>query len=215
MDFAAARHNMVECQIRANRVSDPGIVAAMEELPRELFLPKPLRGIAYIDEDIAIGNGRYLMEPMVLARLLQAAEAGPNDVALDIGCGNGYGAALLARLASTVVAVESDAALARQATEILGKLGIDTVSVCEGPLDAGWPDQAPYDVIVIEGAVAEVPDAICRQLGEGGRLVTVIAGAVGNATLITRHHGVLGRRTIFDASTPVLPGLERRPAFEF
>lgn len=215
MDFAAARHNMVENQVRANRVTDPGIVAAMEALPREVFLPEPLRGIAYIDEDIAIGGGRHVMEPMVQARLLQAAEVGPNDIVLDVGCGTGYGAALLARLASTVVTVECDSALARRAGEIMTELGIDTVSVFEGPLAAGWPDQAPYDVIMIEGAVSEVPKAICDQLGEGGRLVTVVAGAVGKAILITRHRGVLGRRIIFDAATPILPGFERHPAFEF
>lgn len=216
MDYAAARHNMVENQVRPNRVTDPLIISAMAELPREAFVPKPLVGIAYIDEALDLGRGRYLMEPMVLARLLQAAEVGAGDVVLDIGCATGYSAAVLARLASTVVALESDPALASRATETLTGLGIDTVAVVEGPLEQGYPRQAPYDVIFIDGAVSEIPSVVSDQLAEGGRMVVVIHGdPVGKGMLTTRHGGILSSRQVFDAGTPMLLGFAAEPAFAF
>ena len=216
MDFASARDNMVENQVRANRVTNPAIISAMAELPREVFVPKQLQGIAYIDEDISLGQGRSLMEPMVLARLLQEAAVVASDVVLDIGCGSGYSAAVLARMASTVVALEPDTGMAARANEIMAELGIDTVAVVEGPMENGWPEQAPYDVIVFGGAVSEVPSAIREQLAEGGRLVAVIAeGGMGKAVLVTRHGSAFSRRTVFDAATSSLPGLVSRPEFEF
>lgn len=218
MDYAAARHNMVENQIRTNRVTDPRIVATMDALPRELFVPKQLRGIAYVDEDLDLGNGRYLMEPLVLARLLQAAELRPEDVVLDVGCGTGYSTAVLARVASTVVALESDSDLAEAAASLLAELGMDNAVVVTGPLADGYPAQSPYDVIVLGGAVAEIPTALCDQLAEGGRLVAVVTGpgtAVGKATLVTRVAGTLSRRIIFDAGSPYLPGFAPVPGFTF
>ncbi len=216
MDFATARHNMVESQIRPNRVTDPLVLSAMAELPRETFVPKALRGIAYVDEDIAIGPGRYLMEPMVLALLLQAADVRSTDVVLDIGCGTGYAAAVLARMASTVVALESDAGLAARAAETLAELEIDTVDVVRGRLDEGYPKQAPYDVIFFGGAVSRVPPAITDQLAEGGRLAAVIAGdGPGKGTLLTRHGGAVSRREMFDGGTPFLPGFAPEAAFTF
>ncbi|MEL0106153.1 MAG: protein-L-isoaspartate O-methyltransferase [Rhodospirillaceae bacterium] len=216
MDYAEARLNMVENQIRTNRVTDPLIIKAMGELPREAFVPGEKAGIAYIDEDIEIAPGRYLMEPMVLARLLQAAEITESDVVLDIGCGTGYASAVLSHMANTVVALESDAGLAAQATETLSALEIDTVAVVEGALSAGAPKQAPYDVIFIGGAVAEVPQAIAGQLAEGGRLVAVTnKKSIGTGALITNHRGILTRRDLFDAATPFLPGFEPAPEFVF
>ena len=216
MDFAEARLNMVENQIRTNRVTDPAIIDAMGALPREAFLPKQLEGIAYVDEDIALGGGRHLMEPMVLARLLQAAEVRPGDVVLDVGCGPGYSAAVLARMGATVVALESDAGLAAKANDAIGELGIDAVAVVEGPLAGGWHQQAPYDVILFDGAVGDVPAAICDQLADGGRIVAVIADSgVGVGTLITRVRGTLSRRPVFDAATPILSEFMPEPAFRF
>ena len=216
MDFTSARHNMVENQIRANRVTDPVVISAMTELPREVFVPEQLQGIAYVNEDIVLGQGRCLMEPVVLARLLQEAAVQSSDVVLDVGCGSGYSAAVLARMASTVVALEPDAGLAARANGIMAELGIDTVAVVEGPMKDGWSEQAPYDVILFDGAVSEVPSAIRDQLAEGGRLVAVIAeGGMGKAVLITRHGGTYSRRTVFDAATSSLPGFVRRPTFEF
>lgn len=217
VDFAAARLNMVESQLRTNKVTDLRLLAAFETVPRELFVPEPLRGIAYIDEDVALGGGRFVMEPRVLARLLQAAQPGPEDVALDLGCGSGYATAILSRLVATVVALEDDAALAAAANRTLEKLEIDNAVVVEGRLTEGYPKQAPYNVILLGGAVAEVPAAIADQLAEGGRLVAVVdAGpGLGRATLMRRDGGVISSRILYDAALPVLPGFEAEPGFVF
>lgn len=216
-DYAAARLNMVEGQIRPNKVTNPALVTAMMTIPRELFVPKPLRGFAYVDEDVHIGNGRFMMEPMVLSRLLQEAGIGSNDVVLDLGCGTGYSTAILSRIAGTVVAVEEDAELAARATELLKELGIDNAAVVEGRPSEGYPAQAPYDVIVINGAVAKVPEAVLEQLGEGGRLVAVVSadGRLGQARLFQRIGGIVSGRVLFDASTPILRGFEPEAKFEF
>ncbi|MCB9948406.1 MAG: protein-L-isoaspartate O-methyltransferase [Rhodospirillaceae bacterium] len=219
-EYATARHNMVEGQIKPNRVTDAAVMDAMREVPRELFVPTIARGVAYVDEDIRIADGRFLMEPMVLARLLDAAAVRRDDIVLDIGCGTGYSTAVLARLANTVVALESDGELARGASELLVRLGVDNAVIVEGPLTEGYPAQAPYQVIVLGGAVDHVPDGILAQLDEGGRLVTVIVPdlgrpAMGCATLFRRIHGHVSSRPLFDAGTPMLPGFEPLPTFQF
>jgi len=215
MNFAAARQNMVESQLRTNRVTDETLLSAFEAIPRELFVPEPMRGIAYVDDDLEVAPGRWMMEPMVLARLLQAAEIRPTDVALSIGCGTGYCCAILARLANTVVALESDGGLARRAARTLSELSIDNVVFVEGRLAGGHPGQAPYDVILINGAVETVPEEIQRQLAEGGRLVTVVRGPVGRATLMTRRGNTVSSRVLFDAAVPVLPDFALEPGFVF
>ena len=217
VDFAAARSNMVESQIRTNKVTDPHLLDAFETTPRERFVPEPLRGIAYVDQDVALGGERFVMEPMVLAKLLQAARPGPGDVALDLGCGSGYATAILSRLVATVVALEVDAALAAAANQTLDELEIDNVVVVEGQLAEGYPKQAPYNVILLNGAVSEVPLAIADQLAEGGRLVTVVSvgAGLGRATLMRRDSGVISSRILCDASVPVLPGFEAAPGFVF
>lgn len=219
-DFERARIKMVENQLRANKVTDARLIAAMRTLPRERFVPPARRGVAYADEDLSIGGGRWLMEPMLFARLVQLAEVGPDDLVLDVGAGLGYGAAALARLASAVVALEEDAELAAQAAEIAAGLdggGGDNVVVQTGPLVAGWPDQAPYDVIFMEGAVEERPDALLEQLAEGGRLVAMQAeaGGVQRGVVYLKRRGRCAKRAAFDGSTPVLPGFTRQPAFAF
>jgi protein-L-isoaspartate(D-aspartate) O-methyltransferase len=216
-DYSAARLNMVEGQVRPNKVTDHALVEAMSTIPRELFVPKPARGYAYVDEDIPVGNGRYLVEPMVIARLLQEAQVKPTDIVLDVGCGTGYATALLSRMAATVVALESDTELSARANETLRELGVDNFVLVEGPLAEGYPKQAPYDVILIHGSVAEVPAAILDQLAEGGRLVTVVSpkGRMGQARLYQRTGSVETGRVLFDAATPLLPGFEPKPVFEF
>ncbi len=217
-NFDVARLNMVESQIRTNKVTDPGIILAFESLPRERFVPADKRGIAYIDEDLPIGRGRYLMEPMVLARLLQAARPGPEDIMLDVGCGSGYSTAVMARLGATVVGLESEESLAAQANELLSELGIDNALVVKGELTAGYAKQAPYDVILIDGSVDYVPEALFEQLADGGRLVTVLRspdGGLGQATLYRHDDGVVAHRALFDAATPLLPGFEKKRGFVF
>ena len=218
MDFAAARYRMIQNQLRTNRVTDPLILEAMGELERERFLPETLRGIAYVDEDVALGGGRFLIEPLAAALLLQAANIDADDVVLDIGCGPGYLSAIIARKASAVVALESEAAFCAQASATLADLGLDTVTVVNGPLRSGWPGQAPYDVIVIGGAVFDVPSGLLDQLADGGRLVAVIAGesgGVGRGTLFLRRAGSVSRRPLFDSSIPLLPEFAPQPTFRF
>lgn len=217
VDYAAIRHNMVESQLRTNEVTDPRLLEAIEEIPRERFVPERYRGIAYVDEDLEIAPDRYLMEPVVLARLLQSARVSPDDVVLDVGCGTGYSSAVLARLAGTVVALESDSVLAARTEEVLAELGTDNVAVVTGKLSEGYPEQAPYQVILLGGAVPEVPQAIAEQVGEGGRLVGVLRQPrkVGRATLVMRRHGVLSNLALFDAAVPFLPGFEPVRRFVF
>ena len=217
IDYHSARLKMVDSQIRPNKVSDPAIIAAMLAVPRERFVPAALRGIAYVDRDVPLGGGRYLMEPMVLGRLLQMAAIGRNDAVLDVGCGPGYASAVMAQLARDVVALEEDAALARQAAGLVAELGLRNIASVEGRLASGWAARAPYDVILIGGAVAAVPSVIAGQLANGGRLAAVVqAGSgMGRAVLMTRAGDAFGQRILFDAATPLLPGFAARPSFEF
>lgn len=216
-DYSAARFHMVEGQIRVNKVTDEILTDAMMAVPRELFVPKASRGFAYVDEDIPIAPGRVLMEPMVLARLLNDARIRRTDIVLDLACGSGYASALLARMAATIVAVEGDPELAARASEVLSELNVDNVAVIQASPAEGYPAQAPYDVILINGAVAEVPQSIFDQLNEGGRLVTIVTpkGRVGQARLYTKVGGAVSYRVLFEAGTPVLPDFAPKPVFEF
>jgi protein-L-isoaspartate(D-aspartate) O-methyltransferase len=216
-EFAAARFNMVEGQIRPNKVTDPAIVDAFLAVPRERFVPGPARAIAYVDEDIPVGSGRFLTEPMVLARMIQEARVASADRVLLVGAGTGYACAVLARIAVEVVGVEADRAFADRARSALGDLGATGVIVLDGPLRAGAPDRAPFDVVVIDGAVAAVPPSLLAQIGEGGRLVAVVApqGRFGQALLYERRSGVVSPRALFDAGTPLLPGFEPVAGFQF
>jgi protein-L-isoaspartate(D-aspartate) O-methyltransferase len=217
-DFVLARRNMVDGQLRPNRVTNAQLLAAIGELPRERFLPAGLQSVAYADDDVPLGKGRFLMEPMVLARLLQTLQPLPEDKALVVASGAGYGAALLARLVKAVVAVEADAGLAGSAEQTIRNLGITNVQQVIGRMEEGCAAQASYDVILIEGAVQKVPPAILDQLAEGGRLGTVIAappGMLGVAHLMVKEGGVASGRPLFDAGTPPLPGFVAPPRFTF
>lgn len=216
MDHARARLNMVQNQLRPNRVDDPNVLDAMAEVPRERFLPKALRGVAYADEDLPLPDGSWLIEPLVLARLIQAAEVNSNDVVLVIGCTTGYAGAVLARLAATVILLESPTA-AERVEALLDDLGVDNVVVVESDDPAGGhPSQAPFDLILVVGSVPSLPPALVEQIGESGRIVAVIdGGRIGKATLFTKLHGVIGQREVCDAQTPPCPGLEPSPHFSF
>lgn len=218
-DFALARRNMIDGQLRPNRVTNAQLLAAIGGLPRERFLPEGLRSVAYADDDVPLGNGRFLMEPMVLARLIQSLQPRPEDRAMVVASGRGYGAALLARLVNSVVAVESDPMLAAAAEQTARELGLSGIQQTVGAFEAGAAPSAPYDVILIEGAVRQVPQAISDQLADGGRLATVVAGpdggVLGAAQLLVREGGVVSGRPLFDAGTPLLPGFAPPPRFAF
>jgi protein-L-isoaspartate(D-aspartate) O-methyltransferase len=217
-DFALARRNMVDGQLRPNKVTNAALLTAVGELPRERFLPEALRSVAYADDDVPVGGGRYLMEPMVLARLIQTLQPQPTDRGLVVGAGRGYGAALLARLVKTVTAVESDPGLAAAAAQIAKELALDGIQWVSGKLEQGGPGSAPYDVVLIEGAVRQIPQAILDQMAEGGRLAAIVAGApgaMGVAQIFVKDGGVASGRPLFEAGTPLLPGFTPPPRFTF
>lgn len=215
-NYAIARRHMVEGQLLPNRVTDEAVLDAMRSIPRERFVPKALRGVAYLDEDLPIAEGRYLLEPVVLGRLICEAEISDRDLVLDLAVGTGYSTAVLARLANTVVGLESDSDLAARATEILADLGVDNAAIIEGSLEDGLPDQAPFDVILLEGAVEHVPEPLLQQLAPGGRLLgVVVSEGVGKATRFMRTDSGFGRRVLFDAGVPLLPGFRRERVFQF
>ncbi|MGO4715413.1 protein-L-isoaspartate O-methyltransferase family protein [Bradyrhizobium sp. 2TAF24] len=218
--FANARRKMVDGQVRTNDVTDLRIIEAMLDVPREAFVPDEQRGMAYLDLDLAVSEGaggkRYLIKPVVIAKMLQAAEIKPTDRVLVVGCATGYAAALAARLAAEVVATEADQALATRATAILAGLGVGNVTVIAAAAAAGAPARAPYDVVVLDGATEIVPDGLYTQLAMGGRLVGVFAaGQPPRVEIVTRSPGDFGNRPLFDAYAPILPGLERPAAFVF
>jgi len=212
-----ARANMIESQLRPNRVTDERVIEAFSRLQRELFVPAHLRGVAYVDEDLPLGRGRYLMEPMVAARLLQALMPDRKETALVVGAGVGYEAALLASLTRSVIALEEDEELARLGRAALVDHRIASVIYVETPLATGHRQRAPYDVILFGGAAAEIPPEVAAQLAEGGRMAAVLrpGAGMGRATLTTRTGGVLALRVIFDAATPLLPGFVPKSAFVF
>jgi protein-L-isoaspartate(D-aspartate) O-methyltransferase len=221
-DFAQARTAMVESQVRPNDVTNRRLLAALLEMPREQFVPAARRAIAYIDEDILLKPadgeepGRYLMEPRPFARLVQLADVKPTDLVLDIGCGTGYSSAVLSRLADSVVALECDEELAAAANETLPELEIGNVAVVTGALNKGYAEEGPYDVIVLNGAVSEVPVALFGQLKEGGRLVAIVAEkGRSQAWLFIRHAGRATGRPAFGASAKPLPGYARQEGFVF
>jgi len=217
-DYAKARRSMVDSQLLPNRITDDRIIATMSELPRELFVPASKRALAYADESILIEGGRSMMQPMIVARLLEVADIAASDVALCIGAGGGYTVAVIAKLAETVVAVESENALRQKAEKTLSELGIDNAAVIDGTLTEGHASDAPYDVIVFDGAVPEVPAEIAKQLSDGGRLVAVElppSRTVGQGVLVTRFGDSISKREVFDAAEPLLPGFEKEAAFTF
>jgi protein-L-isoaspartate(D-aspartate) O-methyltransferase len=214
-DSATARLKMVDGQVRPSDVTSPELIAALLDLPRERFVPAGLVAQAYVDGEIEIAPGRTMPRPLVLARLIQSARVTDTDHVLDVGCGLGYSAALLARLAGSVVALEEDASLARQAKAALAANGAGAVDVVCGPLVDGWPAAAPYDLILLNGATEIVPETLGRQLKPNGRLVCMFGRGTTQGTIFRLAEGRLVGRSIFDAGAPLLPGFIAPPAFVF
>jgi protein-L-isoaspartate(D-aspartate) O-methyltransferase len=215
--FAEARDRMVDSQVRPNRVRDSRILDTMRRLPRERFLPPELAPLAYADQDVPLGSGRFMMQPMAIARLIQLAAPVPGENALVVAAGVGYGAAVLAACGVRVTALEEDPALLATARHALTEVAPE-VNLVAGPLSNGWPSAAPYDVILLEGAVQTVPAALAQQLrNNGGRLVTVICsvGRTGQAVLAEPTGAGLRAQPMFDCAIPPLPSLLPAPAFTF
>ncbi len=208
---------MINGQLKPNEVNDPRILDAIRAVPRDTFVPKARRGYAYVDESLEVRDGRYLLSPMVFAHMLVAAGVKPTDMVLDIGGVSGYSAAVLSHLAEAVVALEESDAMVEMMEGKLEALDIVNVAAMAGPLAAGAPKQAPFDVILLQGAVEEVPEALLKQLGDGGRLVAVLkeTAAIGRLVVYTKHGGLIGDRVLSDADAPALPGFEKATAFVF
>lgn len=216
MEYAHHRKFMVDGQLRPNKVTDPGILAGMGRLPREAFVPAAHRARAYADADVPLLNGRAMMQPMMLARLVQALAVRLGEAALVVGAASGYSAALLADLGASVTALEADPVLLAAARMALpGAVPGSQPVLAEGPLAEGWAASAPYRVILVDGAVQALPDSLTAQLAEGGRLATIIAppGRMPHAVLLRRIGGALDNTVLFDASAPNLPGFAREAAF--
>lgn len=212
--FEAMRHAMVASQLRTNAVNDPRVVAAMSRIPREAFLPAEHRAIAYRDSLLPLGNGRQHNAPLVLGRLLTESVLQPTDHVLLIGAAGGYGAAVLAQLVQSVVALEEDPSLAAIARG--GLAGSANVELVQGPLNAGWAGRAPYDLIVIDGAVEALPQAIIDQVKPGGRIATgVVDRGVTRLALGRRTEGGFGMADFMDIEVARLPGFDKPRKFTF
>lgn len=221
MNFEAARIKMVDNQIRTTDVTSHAVLSAFLSVQREEFVPVAMKPLAYIDTDIELpasgaSGRRYLMEPSPLAKLVQLATISKSDKVLEIGCGTGYASAILSTLAGSIVALESDAALASAASETLARLGYSNVSVVTGDLEKGHAAAAPYDVIFVHGAVETVPDSLLAQLSDGGRLIAVVgSGNASRAKLFLRENGVTSERLAFNTAVKPLPGFRLAREFVF
>lgn len=213
-DYAARRTMMVDTQVRPSDVTKFPIIDAMLSVPREAFVPDRLREAAYLGENIDLGEGRVILDPRTLAKMLDALDIEGDDLVLDIGPAHGYSSAVVARMAEAVVGVEADAALVEEAQRTLLEHGADNVIMQQGDLPAGAPDHGPYDAILVQGAVEHLPEAITDQLKEGGRMACLfIEGALGVVRMGYKIDGRLNWRYAFNAGAPVLPGFERHAAF--
>lgn len=205
---------MVDTQVRPSDVTKFPIIEAMLTIPREAFVPDGSIEAAYVGENLALGPGRVVLDPRTFAKMLDALDIQPRELVLDVGCGLGYSAAVLARLADAVVAVEEDETLAAQAQRALSEQGLDNAAVIAGPLAVGAPKHGPYDAIMIEGAVEEVPEALLAQLAEGGRIAAIFAeGRLGTVRTGLKRGGGVTWRFAFNAAAPVLPGFARTRSF--
>jgi protein-L-isoaspartate(D-aspartate) O-methyltransferase len=213
-DFAKVREAMVDGQVRPSDVTLYPVIEAMLTVPREAYVPGALREIAYIGDHLPLTEGRVVLDPRVMAKMLDALAIRPDELVLDVGAGLGLSAALIAHLAEAVIALESDAAMAEEAEALLARHDVDNAVVETGPLGAGAPKHGPYDVIIIEGGVGEVPAALIDQLKTGGRMAAIFMdGALGRCMLGRKSDSGMDWRWSFDASAPMLPGFEKQTIF--
>ena len=216
IDFATARRVMVDNQVRTTHVRRYGVLDAMLWAPRELFVPRAWREVAYAGIEVPLGHGRYLMDPQTLAMMLDAVDVNADDLVLDVAPGTGYSTALLARLAQAVVAVEPVPDLAETAQTLMDRLEIVNAAVGTGDPTKGDPAHGPYDIVFVNGGVERLPDALTAQMKDGGRLVAVFRdGNAGHCRVLSRSGDAVSGRSVFDATPPVLPGFEKPAEFTF
>jgi protein-L-isoaspartate(D-aspartate) O-methyltransferase len=215
-DFATVREAMVDGQVRPSDVTLYPVIEAMLTIPREDYVPEPLREVAYIGDHLPLAERRVVLDARVMAKMLETLAIQPNELVLDVGAGLGLSAALIAHLCEAVIALEQDEAMSKEAEALLASHGVDNAIVEQGVLNEGAPKHGPYDVIIIEGGVGEVPQALIDQLKNGGRMAAIIMdGALGRCKLGLKSESGMDWRWSFDASAPVLPGFEKRTIFAF
>ena len=213
-DFATRRRMMVDTQVRPSDVTEFPIIEAMLTVPREAFVPRDRIEAAYVSEHVPLGGGRVLLDPRVFAKMLDALDISNDDLVLDVGAGLGYSAAVIARIAEAVVAVEDDDTRASEAQSLLSEHHADNVILHEGPLDAGASEHGPYDVIIVEGGVETLPETLCDQLKEGGRMAVIfMEGALGTVRVGHKYDGAINWRFAFNGTAPVLPGFTKDEVF--
>ena len=213
-DFETRRRMMVDTQVRPSDVTKYPVLDALLEVRREMYVPDALRDVAYMDNSITLGENRIVLEARTFSKILNTLDIQQDEMALDIGCGLGYSAAVLGKLCEAVVAVEEDETLASEAEAILGSEGADNVAVVGGALTEGAAKHGPYDVIILEGAVEEMPEALTDQLKEGGRIAAVFMdGALGMVRVGLKTGGTISWRFAFNATAPVLPGFSKAASF--
>ena len=219
MEFTLARKNMVDCQLKPNKIKDNEVINAFLNVPREMFVKKNHIKHAYLDDNLSLGNGRFLLNPVILSRLIQALELKKNETILNIASGSGYGVVILSYLAGTVLGIENDKNLLEKSLELLLNLDVNNAAIIKGDIKEGFVKQAPYDAILIEGAVEEVPEIILTQLSDKGRLVTVQSNesGYGKAILIEKFNNNFITNILFDAYVPLLSGFKanKTNSFEF
>lgn len=215
-DFSAARDAMVESQIRTSDVTDLAVLAAFRSTAREAFVPTARKALAYADCHIETDEGRVMLAPRDLAKMIQAADIDPADVILDLACGRGYSTAILAQLADTVIGLETEEAAVTRATELLVDADISNAAVVQGDLKSGAAEHGPFNIIFIGAAIPAVHQPWFSQLANGGRVVCIIQnGPIGRVTVFTKSGDAVGQKVVFDASAPYLPGFELEKAFVF
>jgi protein-L-isoaspartate(D-aspartate) O-methyltransferase len=216
IDYRAVREAMVDTQVRTSDVARYPILDALLRVPREEYVPEEKKPVAYLGEHLPLGEGRVLLDPRTFAKMLDVLDVGPNDLVLDVGAGYGYSSAVLARLAEAVIALEEDPEMASEAEARLIEHGVDSAVVHRGPLVKGAPEHGPYDVIIIEGGVEQVPEALTAQLKRGGRIIAIhMDGNFGQTRLGRRWENGVGWRRSFDAAAPLIPSFAAAKAFEF
>lgn len=216
LDYSAARKHMINSQIRTNDVTDAALLSAFKSVPRETFVPASKKALSYSDVHIHTGDERYILRPRDYSKMLDAADIKPTDIVLDIACGRGYSTAILAGVAETVVGLEDDEVRVDQASELLLNADITNAAIVKGALKSGAREHGPFDVILVNGSVSEVPSTWLDQLANGGRLVAVVQnGPIGRVIVFKRAGDAIGERIVFDASVPALPGFGRVEEFTF
>jgi protein-L-isoaspartate(D-aspartate) O-methyltransferase len=215
-DYKTARTAMVDCQIRPSDVTKYPIIEAFLTIPREAYVPADKRAIAYAGDHIDLGHGRTLLDARIFAKMLDKLNVQPDELVLDIGCGLGYSTAILAKMAEAVVAVESNADMATEASSTLSAQSVDNAFVVQGDLTAGNAKNGPYDVIILQGSAEEIPAALIDQLKDGGRICALFRdGNNGACRIGYKSHGKLSWRTVFNAEAPLIAGFETKPEFTF